>query len=645
VQKHISGSQPSATRYSYLEAATAALKLPIVQRLILVASVLISYSNSFRGAFQFDDLSNIQIAVSQPLSRFSFYLWTNRAIGQASLALDHWLYGQNVVGFHVTNLLVHIGATLVVYGLATLTFQTPFMRAANLSAEPSDVRRSVANSIAFFTALLFAVHPIQTQAVTYIVQRFASLASLFYLASVYCYLRARLASDSTAAAPVTPRNQVLIFYFLSVLSMSLAMRTKEIAFTLPLAIVVFDILFFRGSFKTRLKFLAPFILGLLVIPLTLLSSHLGNSSAVDTLMRVKTEMPRAHYFLTQIRVLVTYLRLLVFPAEQNLDYDYTTYTSLFQVPVFVSFFGLLLLLGTAALLLHRSRHSISFPGRVGRIVALGIIWFFLTLAVESSFLPIRDVINEHRLYLPSAGIFFAVCTAVIITGEHFRRRQQILAGSFAAFGVIAAVFAFLTFQRNQVWATPLSLWTDVVRKSPNRSRPWNNLGNAYLQRDEPFKAIHALIRSYELNPGWADAPSNIALALRQLGSFEGRYHTGFELLTKDGEIQASTVAVWLPIALNNVGLAYEVVGLNSKAIEKFDRVISMAPNFAPAHLNRGLAALAAGDLERARAEQSILEAIAPTLARVLSEWRGGLDQAPRALPGPLPQTRQHEPAA
>jgi hypothetical protein len=611
------GSLPSN---KYSETVTAALKSPLAHRLLLVVAVLAAYSNSFRCAFQYDDFVNIDLAVSLDVSRFAFYLWTPRAIGYASLALDHWLYADNVVGYHVTNLLIHLVATLFLYALARLALKTPFVTRSTPIESLGDDWQSVANTIAFFTARL-------------IVQRFASLASLFYLASVYCYLRARLAVTSVDSPHFPRRLQVLIFYLLALCLTFFAMRTKEIAFTLPFAIVIFELLFFDGRPRTRLAFLAPFLLCLPIIPLTLLGSQPATASTLDaffTTTRLQTEMPRTYYFFTEIRVIVTYLRLLFFPAGQNLDYDYPTYRSLSDPPVFASLLILMVVFGLALTLLFRSGRARSLPGRSSRLVALGILWFFLTLSVESSIIPIRDVINEHRLYLPSAGIFLAVCTAVIFAARRFSaHRPGAYVATFAVLSVIAVVFAFLTLRRNEVWATPLSLWTDVIRKSPNRSGAWNNLGTAYLQRQEPLKAIPALIRSYELNPSRFEVPGNLAVGLQQLGSFEGRYlHIGPEILPKDGRSPPTPLSLWLRIALNNVGLGYEVLGQHSKAVEKFDRVIRMAPGFAPARLNRGLAALTAGDLDRARAEQAILEEIAPALASVLREHLQQASQTP-----------------
>jgi tetratricopeptide (TPR) repeat protein len=641
-----SAQHPNLPNNKYSETVTAALKSPLAHRIILVAAILAAYSNSFRCAFQYDDFVSLDLALSEDFSRLAFYLWTPRAIGYASLALDHWLYGDNVVGYHVTNLLIHLGATLLLYALARLAFQTPFVTRSIPVESLGDDWQSVANSVAFFTALLFAVHPVQTQAVTYIVQRHASLASLFYLASIYCYLRARLASISVDSPHFSRRLQVLIFYLLAFLSTLLAMRTKEIAFTLPLAIIIFEFFYFDGRVRMRLGILAPFflLLALPIIPLAMRVFQLDTASALNALdaaTRSATPMSRAHYLFTELRVVVTYLRLLFFPAGQNLDYDYPTYRSLLDPPVLASLLGLLALIGLALMALIRSGHARSLPGRSSRFVALGILWFFLTLSVESSIIPIRDVINEHRLYLPSAGIFLAVCTSVIFAARRFNaRRPGVYVTTFAVLSVIAMVFAFLTLRRNEVWATPLSLWTDVTRKSPNRSGAWNNLGTAYLQRQEPLKAIPALIRAYELNPSRFEVPSNIALALKQLGTFEGRYlHIGPEILPKHGRSPPTSLSLWFSIALNNVGLGYEVLGQYSKAIEKFDRVIRMAPGFAPARLNRGLAALAVGDSERARAEQAILEEIAPAPARILRERLEEAVQASRALRDPLPQTQ------
>ncbi|MGK2943733.1 MAG: hypothetical protein ACSLFC_03195 [Desulfuromonadales bacterium] len=200
-----------------------------------------------------------------------------------------------------------------------------------------------------FAALLFVVHPVQTQAVTYIVQRLTSLTTLFYLLSCVLYVQARLqmAQNSEPGPQPQPQPQpqpvplrVIFLFAGSVLMAVLAMKTKETAFTLPLSILLYEIYFFRGPWKRRLLCLLPIMATLLIVPMTVLDID-GATSDILTdsgeQLRVGSHLSRWDYLVTQIRVIVTYLRLLVYPIKQNLDYDYPIYTTFFTLPILLSF--------------------------------------------------------------------------------------------------------------------------------------------------------------------------------------------------------------------------------------------------------------------------------------------------------------------
>jgi len=201
------------------------------------------------------------------------------------------------------------------------------------------------------------------------------------------------------------------------------MKTKEIAFTLPATVVLYEFMFFKSSVRKRLIFLAIVALTLTIIPLSLLHSDKPLSAILSELSertRIQTDMPRWHYLVTQMRVIVTYLRLVFLPVGQNLDYDYPIYHSLFTPQVFFSFLLLLAIVGSALYLLSasRSRHSGSSPRAVPyRLISFGIFWFFITLSVQSSIVPIVDVIFEHRVYSPSVGLFIAIITCVVTAAK------------------------------------------------------------------------------------------------------------------------------------------------------------------------------------------------------------------------------------
>ncbi|HAM51632.1 MAG TPA: hypothetical protein DCP92_13465 [Nitrospiraceae bacterium] len=366
------------------------LHKPVVHILLIAILGLIVYSNSFRVPFQFDDLPNIkdnpiikdfQYFV-EPSSAKALPLYDDlksRFIGHLTFALNCKMHGLNVTGYHIVNLLIHIINALLVYWIVILTFRTPALKPSHNNYQ------RFADLIALFSALLFVSHPVQTQAVTYIVQRFASPATLFYLLSIASYIRSRLSTE---------RHTRFIFYIISFISAFLAMKTKEIAFTLPVMITIYEIMFFEGKLTKRILYLIPLLLTMAIIPFTLLSldKPVGSLiSDVSEATRVETTVSRMDYLFTEFRVIVTYIRLLFLPIGQNLDYDYPIYRSFFDSRVFLSLLVLTSIISFGIYILCRYRRSAPHI----KLISFGIFWFFIALSIESSIIPIVDVIFEH----------------------------------------------------------------------------------------------------------------------------------------------------------------------------------------------------------------------------------------------------------
>lgn len=554
---------------------------------LLIALVgFAAYANTFGVPFHLDDLR--AIAQNPAVVNMDIPLADRRAAGLWSFALNYRLHGVEVLGYHALNLAIHIGTALLVYALVGLLYQS------RLTTHDSRLTIHHSRSIAFFTAMLFVAHPVQTQAVTYIVQRFASQATFFFVAALFCYARARLGKG----------GQGVLWHLAGLVSAIVAMKTKEIAFTLPVVIALLELLFFRGALLRRAMLLVPYMLTMAIIPLSFVRVG-GGAPAAQVLDQarqatsVQTVLPRVDYLFTQFRVIATYLRLLVFPVNQNLDYDYPVYHSFFAPPVFLSFLLLLALFGAAVWLVLKAGTQLGLKKRKAvsvkpftthdsrltvhnsRLIAFGIFWFFITLSVESSVIPIVDVIFEHRLYLPSVGAILAFVSAVVM----FAGRRRLAVPMFAAMTVVVVIFACAAFRRNLVWGDEMSLWSDVTAKSPNLSRPRNNLGYALLKRNEPRRAIPPLVRSIELNPGYTDAYLNIELALRQMGSFSGRMSNSAGTVDARGRVDIRRLRRWGGISNNNLGLAYESMGKYQEAAAAYKKALIMDPGLAEARLN------------------------------------------------------------
>ena len=616
--------------------------------LLLVVSLgLLAYSNTFTATFNFDDVANILgNPVVRTMDPFAdpFAAKGSRAVGDFTFAVNYRLNGIHVFGYHLVNLAIHLATSLLVYALVTLTFRTP----ALAPAEEGE-RGRFSGPIALFAALLFVAHPLQTQAVTYIVQRFTSLAAMFYLGSLVLYVLARLGRGRALSA---------VCYLLSLLAAVLAMKTKEIAFTLPFMVILYEFMFFRGNIVKRVTFIGAFLLTLAIIPLSLLSSGAGQLlGRLEAATMVQTEMPRLDYLFTQFRVIVTYLRLLFFPVGQNLDHDFPVYHSFWNAQVAPSFLLLLAIFGLGVYLVLGSRNeergsriedrgsrfsSFLAPRSsrlLYRLIAFGIFWFFIALAVESSVIPIVDVIFEHRVYLPSVGFFMALATAVVLVAERVSvRRPQVAGMTFIALLLVVASLASATFRRNMAWADETTLWQDAASKSPEKSRPWNNLGYAYLQKHQPKKAIPALIRSIGISPGHPDAWNNIGIALTQLGTYAGRFSPTYEMFDASAGMNAAYQEEWFALAYNNLGLAYDSLGQSADAIDNFEKSIAMNPRLSVARYNLGVAYAAGKDKQKAMEQYAALGALNPEMAaRLLKAVNGDLGSGIGKNPVPSSQ--------
>jgi tetratricopeptide (TPR) repeat protein len=562
------------------------LHKPFVHILLIVVLGLIAYSNTFHSPFIFDDVVVIK---ENPIIRdLGFYLepsraeafkgtfqyqsFKNRYIGSLTFALNYKLHGLHVFGYHVVNLAIHIMNALLLYFFIVLSFTTPCLDKSKI--------RDYSRQVALFGALFFACHPIQTEAVTYIWQRVTSLATMFYLLSFLLYIKARLvqtdAIDIKKKGYPSPAT-ALMYYIFSLLAALLAMKTKQISFTLPIMIVLYEFMFFQGDRKKRILFLIPFLLTMLIIPLSLidfdkpLGEFIGDLGEVT---RDRTEMSRLDYLFTQFRVIITYMRLIFIPLNQNILYDYPVYRSFSDVPVIVSFVTLLLVIGLAFYLCSRSRRVAEL-----RMVSFGIFWFFLTLSVESSIIPILGVIYEHRVYLPSIGGFLAIITSVLMVKGRFRERQKIAGNTIMVVLTLAViVLTGAAYMRNSVWKDSVIFWQDVVKKNSHSARAFNSLGLAYQSRALLDKAIRHYQIATQIDPSYEKAHNNLGNAYQSQGLMDRAIQ---HLQT------AVTINPYYAKAHNNLGVAYKSQGLMNKAIRHLQIAIEINPRYPEAFNNLG----------------------------------------------------------
>lgn len=581
--------------------------------LIIILGVA-AYGNTFGMSFNFDDAANI---LSNNIVReFNFTgikqaFHTRRGLGIVSFQLNYYLSGPDVFGYHLFNLVIHLITALLVYRLLVLLTKAPCFNADGNN-------RLKLLPVPFLAALLFVAHPIQTQAVTYIVQRFTSMATMFYLAAVISYLQAR--SLQFKNKQLLPARS-LAWFTVCLICMACAINTKEIAYTLPCAIVLAEVICYGMNWK---KAAVSAALAISALAAVLVKLGLGKGSfeqamfAMDEATRLQTITSRSDYLFTQFRVILTYIRLLLLPVNQSVDYDYTLSHSFFDPAVLGSFALLSLLIVVAVVLLKRS--GTGDPGP--RLIAFGIFWFFLTLSIESSVLPIIDLIFEHRVYLPSVGAITALTTAVCNTALKTdpERRKKTLC---IVFLLIAVLLAGVTWKRNLVWKTEVTLWEDATAKKPDSSRAWNNLGGAYIKERSADKALKALVRAIELDRNKQEAWNNLGIAIDLKGVYRDRFNRTTKMFTTPESITDEILNKWQGEVNNNLGLAYEILGNYPKAVENYRNAVGYNPALGLAYYNLGLVSAAMGDYGSYQEQQQVLWLLDPALAGKLQSRVAG----------------------
>ncbi len=572
---------------------------------LLIAAVLLCYANSFHVPFVFDDYNSIvdNPRIEDPSRLLSQDpLRQPRVLVDLTFALNHALGGQNVFGYHLVNTAVHAVNALLVYAL-TLTLLSALKQRRNWApAEnvPSEV-------FALVTALVFACHPIQTQAVTYIVQRYTSMAAMFYLASILFFLQARLICSPAKTSPppsqphdsrfptsplhdsrphdsrfptsrfhdfTTSRFTIydctlsLLFFVLCALCAVLAFLSKQNSASLPLMILLVEYVVFDRSWRGWVrKALAALPLVLLFAAFVLYAMR-GTSTwsdfgalleDVDRATRETQVVDRWTYAVTQLRVLWIYLGLLILPIRQCLDYAYPFTSSFLSGWTPLAAAGLLGLIGAGVFSLRRNP-----------LFSLAVGCFFVALSVESSFFPIRDALFEHRLYLPSV----AFCWVVSLVFFWILKRHRITGVVVTAAVILALGTA--THLRNRLWQNPVALWLEAVQCNPHNARAHNNLGKALMDLGNYAEARKAFGVALQLNPKSFDAQLNLGLALARQG-LVGEALPAFQ--------QSLALRPEDPKALYNIALAYHKMRLYEPAQSYYERALKADPHMEKAALN------------------------------------------------------------
>jgi len=483
-----------------------------------------------------------------------------RRIGFMTFAFNFYLGGLNPFGYHLFNVIIHLLNAIVLFFIVSKTLMLPSM--------PEQLK-SNAYKIALLGSLIWLVHPIQIMAVTYTVQRFASLSALFFLLALLCYILGRLRHS---------KGRMWLFG-LSIVNGLLAVGCKENVAVLPFVILLYEFFFFMNlSFKGNKKKLLLSSIVLVIIAIILIMVYVG-PDFVDKINSgmVKRGWTPYQRLITEFRVVVLYLTLLIYPnpSRLNVDYDFPLSHGIFSPPS--TFLSFILLASILIFAIYWTRRN--------RLLSFALLWFFINLVVESTIYPL-DLVYEHRLYIPSMGPIM-LFSGFIYTLEPLKLRKV---GIAIAVSVIL-LFSYWTHERNLVWQNPLTLWEDNVKKSPNKARVHGNLGKAYLDKGEYEKARIEFEKAIKLDSHMLGAYDNLAVIyidhLKQYG--KAREYL-YEAIRRKNDY---------PSPYLNLGVINLHLRQLPEAIKNFEKVLELDPNHLLGHYNLAASYFNLKDYEKA----------------------------------------------
>jgi tetratricopeptide (TPR) repeat protein len=575
--------------------------------LIPVLTLLI-YSNTWDASFHLDD--DVNIVENRAIQIKSLDLSSliragfrsplpNRFVANMSFALNYYFGELHVFGYHWINYLIHLGTAFLLYFFLYQTFSL------------QRLRRSIPfpGEAAAIASLLWAVHPVQTQSVTYIVQRMTSLSAFFYLLAFVLYIQGR--KEMEEGRRLGSRSRLSYWYLGSGIAALLSLGSKETAITLPMMIALYDFLFFCRGDRGKIKKAAPIYLALLVATGAIALFYLwGATGAFGALQEGISkqygvdQIPWDLRLMTESRVLIYYLSLLFFPhpSRLNLDYDFPlSYsplnppTTLLSAITFIAFF-------VFACCSWKRKPLLAFFA----------FWYLGNLLLESTVLQL-DLVFEHRLYLPSVAFFVGITLGLLRWVPAASSEGASLFVPFLLL-VLISIHAFWTFERNRVWREETTLWEDTVSKSPQKARPYKALGTAYAEQGRLDEAIQAFLTALRLNENYAKVHTNLGVAYYKKGKIPqaiSEFKRAIELNERDAlayynlaniftdqgrwddAIAAYQKAVEIlpvePMVRHNLAYALNRKGMRQEAIHQYLEAIREKSDMVESHKN--LAAL------------------------------------------------------
>jgi tetratricopeptide (TPR) repeat protein len=518
----------------------------LISILIIVVLVAVSYANALQNEFIWDDeflvrdnlyirsfshVKNIftSFLASSSGNRSNFY----RPIQDLSYMVDYFLWGYNPMGFHLTNIILHAACAALVYLFI-------FKILSNFKC-------------ALLTGALFGIHPINTEAVTYVAGRADSLYLFFFLLSFILFLKVieHLQREKTV-------NDTL--YILSLASYTLSILSKEIAVILPIMLFLYHKTFVKDSPLERKihRLYIPYIV-IFGIYVFLRKTTLDFSGIAPSNILARFDIYQR--MLTASKVIVIYLRLLILPIGLHMERTVKIANSLMEPAALGAVLLITVMLFYAWKAYKRSDGLFFFSA-----------WFFIGLIPVSNIVPINSFIAEHWLYLPAIGIFAIAGIGIIKLSDI---RPIFKAGSVLISIVLVASYAYLTMERNRDWKDEIAFFKNTLRHRPNNSRLHLNFGNTYAERGMLNEAIKEYKKAVELRPNFAIAYGNIGSVYLE----QGRHDEAKEYIEKALKIKPD-----FPDALYNLGMFYENKGDTNKAEELYRKSLKIRPDYLDCHI-------------------------------------------------------------
>ena len=454
------------------------------------------YINTLNVPFIFDSkalLNDFEIRnIQEAFKNIFLQISSSRRFVYFTFAINYFFGGYNVIGYHIVNILIHILTAFLVYKFISKLLKK--------------------NKIAFLTSLIFLINPIQTQSLNLVVQRMVLLSGLFYFMTLYLYMKYK-------------EEKEIKYYILSLIAYLFGIRCKEIVITLPLVLTFID-------YKNIKRILPFYFIGALPIVFKIMNSFSHNEGEVlssFTLIQEKIEMTRMKYFISEFKVILRYILIIILPFSLRIDYNIKLNHSFLEYDVILPFIGIILLI-SLIIYLYKKKFEYSFA----------LFLFFMGLFVTSTIIPIKDMMFEHRIYISSVGIILFL--VLLIDKIKIKNVKKII------LIILILFYGTLTYMRNELWKNEINLWQDNIKKEPMKARPRYNLirelmesgqykialkENMELKKIDDYYELYKNMAKIEMNLGeYKIALGNINIAISKFKKDTENYEVKIDILNK-----------------------------------------------------------------------------------------------------------------